>query len=113
MPTITALDQGEPNAAQVQDSASTYTFAVPRLLLPSTKLTVSRVIQLDITGAAALDILPLDVYGTNGHQLTVESAGSGTPVLKVITTSLPPARYFFQVSEDATLLVYVGAQNFQ
>jgi hypothetical protein len=107
---VHALDQGEADAVQIADAAATYTVASGRLFLPSTKLTADRTIQLDLSNAAALDILPLDVYGTGGHTLTVQFA---SVTVKTILTTHVPARYFFQASEDNAVVVYVGAENFQ
>jgi len=111
VPGFQALDQGESNALQIDDAAATYTFnSGDRLVLAATKLTIDRTIQLSLTGAAALDILPLDVYGTNGHTLTVQFA---SVTIKAIASTDVPARYLFQASEDNTIIVYVGAENFQ
>ncbi len=107
---IHALDEGESDAVQIADSAATYPVASGRVFLPPTKLTADRTIQLDLANTAALDILPLDIYSTNGHTLTVQFA---SVTIKTILTTHVPARYFFQASEDNAVVVYVGAENFQ
>jgi hypothetical protein len=106
---LVSLDQTEPNAQQLLDSATTYTFnTADRLYLAIPTLTADRIIQLSLTGAAALDLLPIDVYGTNGHTLTVQFA---SVTLRAILSTDVPARYFFQASEDLLSITYVGAQN--
>lgn len=111
VPVITALDEGESNADKILDSATTYTFnTAPRLYLPVTKLTLDRTIQLGLTGAAALDILPIDVYGTNGHTLTVQF---NSTTIKTIAPTDTPSRYLFQASEDNAIIAFVGTEVFQ
>jgi hypothetical protein len=103
-----ALDEGESSATPMQAISATYTFARDRLFMPLTTLAGSVTATLSLTGAAALDFLPIDVYGTNGNTITVQF--NAVTIKTIPSTDSFPSRYLFQASEDNALVVFVGTE---
>jgi len=106
-----ALDEGQQNAFPIDGVLSAFDFTMgPRLYLAPTTLAADKTIQLGLAfGPQALEVKPIDVYGTNGHTLTVQFSSA---TIRTISPSDPvPTRYVFQVSEDNAIIVFVGMEN--
>jgi hypothetical protein len=108
-----ALDEGESDAQTILDSAGFVDFSsAPRLVLTKSQLTLDRTLTISNSGSNPLEQKLIDVYGTNGHTLTIAYTGGAGATTLAIPSTNPFARYVMQVSEDGAVLVFVGQESF-